>query len=163
MRMPLLRSCYPSGQVKRAVLVFICQSQLPFISGSNLTARESLSPSLSTEKPADPQSRPLYMLHSHSISAHPNSWIKRHHAFAGCIHHIERLRLQFSLLSNYSSNDGESIMSLLRSACQDVSPEFQFLCTHPNPKQHTCTSFFFFSSLGQCLLHVDTGSQFIYF
>lgn len=141
MRMLLLRSCYPSGQVKRATLVFICQSQLPFISGSNLTAREPFS---ITEhwKPADPQSRPpvhapqsLHLCKSKQLNKTPPRFYRMYTSY-------QMLKTAFSLLSNYSSNDGKSITFSLRSACQDVSPEFQFLCTHPNPKQHTYTSFF---------------------
>ena len=51
------------------------------------------------------------------------------------------LKNVFRLISNYFSSGGESIMFSLRSACQDVSPEFHFLCTHPNSKQHTYTYF----------------------
>lgn len=157
--MLLLRSCYPSGQVKRAMLVFICQSQLPFISGSNLTAREPFS---ITEhwKPADPQSRPPYMLHSHSVSAHPNSWIKRHHAFTGCIHHLERLRLRSVCwaITLQATGNPSCFHSDLHVRTSPLSSSFCALIRNLNS---THTHPFFFP--GQCLLHVDTGSQFIYF
>lgn len=134
-------------------LRLICQSQRCFISRSTLTAREPFS---ITEhwRPTDPQSRPPSILHSHSMSTHLKrlkETIKCHNVSTGCPHLI-KCAAQFLKQLLFKQQWLHRV--LLRSTCRDISPEFQFLCSHPSIKQLIYMYFF----LGQCLLHVDTNS-----
>lgn len=95
-------------------LRLVCQSQLPLVVGSNLSAAEPFSIS-EHWKAADPQSRPPHAL----VSAHTNSWIKCRLCFStACRRPMECLRPRSLLMSSCYSSDGESVMSSLRSACQ---------------------------------------------
>lgn len=159
MRMLFLRSCYSSGQVKRAALLFTKThlSITAFPPSVEATwQRQSLSPSLSTEAPLIPSLDPCTCTtvtpSLHIQTAELNHFCRRHTSYW-------TLKTACSMLSDCSSSE-QRIHHAFRQICMSgCLPWVPVDVQSPKPwAAHIHTAL-----PGQYLLHADTGSQFIYF